>query len=297
MNKEVNELIKKIVSGLDETLPEEDIQNVTLEIEKFTNDWNNLDITSDFIFCKIMQDEELLAELIRRILPDLEFTKIEVIPQKTVDVGLDIHGVRFDIYVKGNDGTVVLIEMQVLNRGNLPKRMRYYSSMADADMLEKGIPYGKLKDCYIAIICPFDLFGKGLHKYTFTYSCKELEGLELGDGTTMIVLNADSKADDVDIRLKAFLDYVAGRPSDDEYVRRLDLAVRKARQNKEWRREYMTLYMRDLEKKEEGREEKRRLQIEKLLRKGKTAEEIIEFNDYPIELVKSVEESISATHS
>ena len=113
----------------------------------------------------------------------------------------------------------------------------------------------------------------------------------------MIVLNADSTADDVDDRLKAFLDYVAVRPSDDEYVKKLDSAVRKARQNKEWRREFMTLYMRDLEKKEEGREEERRLQIEKLLRKGKTAEEIIEFNDYPIELVKSVEESISATHS
>ena len=43
------------------------------------------------------------------------------------------------------------------------------------------------------------------------------------------------------------IDYVAGKTVDDEYVKKLDEAVRKARANKEWRREYMTLMMRDLE--------------------------------------------------
>ena len=31
--------------------------------------------------------------------------------------------------------------MQVLNQGNLPRRLRYYISMSDSDMLEKGIVY------------------------------------------------------------------------------------------------------------------------------------------------------------
>ena len=56
-------------------------------------------------------------------------------------------------------------------------------------------------------------------------------------------------------RLKAFLDYVVGIVSDDEYIQKLDRAVKKARMNKDWRREYMTLMMRDLENKEIGREE------------------------------------------
>ncbi len=55
------------------------------------------------------------------------------------------------------------------------------------------------------------------------------------DGTTKIVLNADSEANDIDPKLKAFLDYVAGKPSDDEYVNRLEEAVKKAKANKEWR--------------------------------------------------------------
>ena len=90
-----------------------------------------------------MQDKELLSELIRRILPDLEFNDIEIAAQKVIDVGWDIHGVRFDIYAKSDDGTAIKIEMQVLNKYNLPKRLRYYSSMADSEMFEKGVVYSK----------------------------------------------------------------------------------------------------------------------------------------------------------
>jgi predicted transposase YdaD len=49
----------------------------------------------------------------------------------------------------------------------------------------------------------------------------------------------------------------------------LDDEVHKAIENKEWRREYMTLYMRDLENiekgREEGREEERRESIKALI--------------------------------
>ena len=62
--------------------------------------------------------------------------------------------------------------------------------------------------------------------------------MELGDGTTKIVLNASGTVDDIDHRLKVFLDYVSGKSVDDEYIRKLDEAVRKAKMNKNWRREY-----------------------------------------------------------
>ena len=230
------------------------------------------------------------------ILPDLEFDDLEIFAQKSIELGKDIHGVRFDIFVKSNDGTVIEIEMQVLNQGNLPRRLRYYVSMSDSDMLEKGIVYSKLKDSYTIAICPFDYYAKGLHKYTFTNRCHEVDDLEMGDGTTKIVLNAVGTADDVHGKLKEFLNYVAGKPSDDEYVKKLDAAVYKARQNKEWRREYMTLLMRDLENQEigieKGREQRDREKIEAMLRKGKSVEEIVDFCDYPISLVKSVQESL-----
>ena len=114
---------------------------------------------------------------------------------------------------------------------------------------------------------------------------------------------ASKSSGDVNGPLGEFLDYVAGKPANDEYTKKVDAAVYKARQNKEWRREYMTLFMRDLENREMGIEEgieqgvnkEQRSQIERLLLKGKSVDEIVELCGYPIELVKSVQESLLVT--
>lgn len=58
--------------------------------------------------------------------------------------------------------------------------------------------------------------------------------------------------DDVSSDLKAFLKYIAGKTSDNHFVQALDNAVEKAKVNEEWRREYMTLLMRDKENFEKG---------------------------------------------
>jgi predicted transposase/invertase (TIGR01784 family) len=207
------------------------------------------------------------------------------------------------IFARSNDGTVITIEMQVVDQRNIPKRLRYYSSMSDSDMLDKGVLYSKLKDNYVIIICPFDFYKQGLHKYTFTNRCHEVEGLEMADGTTKIVLNANSTADDVNGPLREFLDYVAGKPANDEYTKKVDAAVYKARQNKEWRREYMTLFMRDLENREmgieegieQGKSQRDKEKIEVMLRKGRSPEEIADFCDYPLELVQAVQDSLLVT--
>ena len=276
--------------------------NTEADVEAaLAKEWESLRITNDFIFCKVMQDKELLTELIHLILPDVEFDDLEIIAQKTIELGADIHGVRFDIYVKSNDGEVFEIEMQVLNQGNLPRRLRFYSSMIDSDILDKGVTYSKLKNSYVIAICPFDYYGYGFHKYTFTNRCHEVDGLEMNDGTTKIVLNALGTMNDVSERLKEFLNYVAGKPSNDEYVRKLDVAVYRAKQNSKWRREFMTLAMRDLvnkekwteEGKEEGLEMERKRQIERLLKKGKSIDEIADLGGYTIDYVQKVIKSLS----
>ena len=112
-----------------------------------------------------------------------------------------------------------------------------------------------LKPSYIIFICSFDVFKKGRHIYTFENICKEDKSLNLGDDTTKIFLNADSNMDDVSKELRAFLDYVAGKKSDDTFIIKLEEAVKKARLTKEWRHEFMTLYMRERLDREKGREE------------------------------------------
>ena len=78
--------------------------------------------------------------------------------------------------------------------------------------------------------------------------------MELGDGTHTIFLNACGTMDDVSPKLKAFLDFVKGISSDDPFVRKLETRVREAKQNPDWRREFMTLSMLMQDKLEEGRE-------------------------------------------
>ncbi len=230
--------------------------------------WETLGIANDFMFGKIMQDAELCKELLQRILPDLEIDHIEYPEaQKGIRPDVDAKSVRLDVYVRDGKGTVYDIEMQVADTKELPKRSRYYQSMIDLQMIDKGQHYKELKPSYIIFICPFDLFGKGRHLYTFENICKEDTSVSLKDEAVRIFLNADSSQDDVSQELKAFLDYVAGKESEDDFVKRLAEAVEQARKNRKWRHEYMTLLMRDQENMEKG--------IEKGKIEGR-AEEIIE---------------------
>jgi len=124
-------------------------------------------------------------------------------------------------------------------------------------MLERGAMYRSLKKSYVIFICTFDLFGEGRHIYTFENRCVQDTSLALNDGTYRIFLNAKGTADDVSPECKAFLEYVAGKPSNDEFVQALEERVREVKMNKEWRRDYMTMHMRDLVNREDGREEGR----------------------------------------
>ena len=132
------------------------------------------------------------------------------------------------------------------------KVLDFHSSMIDLHELDKGEPYWKLKRSYVIFICTFDLFGMGRHQYTFENRCREDHGILLGDETVRMFLNTEGTMEDVGSDLKAFLDYVTGRKSDHRFVRMLEEEVKKAKQNREWRREYMTLLMRDQENIEKG---------------------------------------------
>ena len=90
--------------------------------------------------------------------------------------------------------------------------------------------------------------------YTFENVCKEDSEVILNDGAKKVFLNADGKNGTVSEELKVFLDYVAGRPSEDIFVKKLKRAVEKAKKNREWRHEYMTLLMRDRENRKIGKE-------------------------------------------
>ena len=88
--------------------------------------WEDLDITSDFMFGKIMQDKKLCLELLRRVFPEFRIKDIHVVEvQKEIRSGARQKYVRLDVYA--NDGIRRYdVEMQMQNYKSLSKRTRYY---------------------------------------------------------------------------------------------------------------------------------------------------------------------------
>ena len=247
----------------------------------------NLGISSDYIFGKVMLDKDLCLGLIRRILPDMEILDISMPEsQKSLKADADARGVRFDVFLRDQGGAAYDIEMEVRFSGHLPERTRYYASMIDMLSLDKGVPYKELKPCVIIFICPFDPFGSGRHIYTFRNFCVQQKDLELKDGTTKIFLNARGVKDDVSPELKAFLDYVAGISSEDAYVQKLAEAVEKSKIKREWRKEYMTLMMRDQENFDQGVEQGKKKIVLNLYQDGFGIDTIARLAEMDAENVK-----------
>lgn len=122
-----------------------------IKIEK----WEDLTISNDFLFSKLMRDKEICKEIIE-ILLNIKVGYITYLEeQKTIDIIYDKKSVRLDVYVE-DENKIYNIEMQVTNKKELAKRTRYYQAMIDLNTIEKGETYNKLKESYIIFICTFD---------------------------------------------------------------------------------------------------------------------------------------------
>lgn len=177
---------------------------------------------------------------------DVKIRKIEYPEkQKTLIERYGSKSIRLDVYVADEAGTVYDVEIQTTEIRYLPKRTRYYQSVIDLNILEKGEEYIKLRPAYVIFICTYDPFGQGRYVYTFENLCREDPRLALGDGATKIILNTKGSVGQISDDLKTLLRYMDGFAPGDDYTRELDRAVKDVRANEKWRREFMVLIERD----------------------------------------------------
>lgn len=171
-------------------------------------------------------------------------------PQSSMKFAADMHGVRFDAYIKSDEAWAD-IEMQTSKSGlSLGKRSRYYQSNMDMDCLEQGQDYEKLKKCYVIFICTFDYFGKDEALYYFQNWDYE-KGLKLDDFSYKIVLNTRCSVNKVPAKLRPLFAYInsAENVGGSELVDKIDERVQKFSTD-EWRRKQMTFeyYVKDKER-------------------------------------------------
>ena len=216
-----------------------------------------LTIMDDYMFGVVMSDLDNLKPLLEQILK-VNIAEIYFIErQKTEKEGYESHGARLDLYVKDTEGRVFNVEVQTTDKKNLAKRMRYYQSVIDVELLSPGANYNKLGLCFVLFICNYDEFDRGEYIYTFRNTCQEVPDLPLGDETVKVVVNTKGTVGEINDELKELLLYFDKGIATGAYTRKLDDAVNSVKASEERRHEYMVMMIREMEAREEAKEEGR----------------------------------------
>ena len=99
--------------------------------------YEDLFFTDDFLFCKIMENDEHICRRVIEILLGIEVERIEYTgKQETLSVDFEPRGIRLDVVAKGER-------------------------------------YEALPESFIVFICTSDPFGLGLPRYTVRQICEE----------------------------------------------------------------------------------------------------------------------------
>ncbi len=200
--------------------------------------FEDLTIADDFMFCKVMENEDLCKTFLEIILSEQIGEIKELSTQKAIISNLESKSVRLDILVKDEQNKIYNIEMQVVNQYNLAKRMRYYQSAIDLASLDKGMTYDKLSDTYIIFVCMFDYFHKNYPIYQFENICLKDTAILLKDGVKKIIINVEAFKNTRNQELKDLLKYIKTGISQSEFTRSLDVMVETLKSKITTRAEY-----------------------------------------------------------
>ena len=172
--------------------------------------FDELTIMDDYMFAQVMRNKKYLCPLLEHILGmkivDLKFVE----PQKTEKEGYESKGVRLDIYVESEDGTIYDVEVQTTDKRNLPKRMRFYQSIMDINFLNKGMDYNALKASYVIFICSYDEVGLNRCVSLFENICRDVPDKRLGDEAYKVIVYTRGNPDGISEELKEALRYLTG---------------------------------------------------------------------------------------
>ena len=240
--------------------------NLAKNIATVLATWEKMTITSDPLFGMVMENKEICLELINRALPHLKAKKIiQLVTQKDINV-VAARRVRYDVYVRDEHGNIIVIEMQVADKQNLPYRLRYYQEQIDHGVLLPGKNYQDLGDhpTYVIMFCDFDYYGRGWARYTFENTCLRDSTLKLGDQRTVVVFNALAKEFAQDEEpIKTFLALMRNQVDNrSKFITKIQNEIARVKQDPERRRGFMKFELELMDARREG--------MEKGIEKGET---------------------------
>ena len=271
--------------------------NVTTKLE-------DLNLVDKFLFDETVEDKESYQTIINILLEN----EIELLdkPQteKELRVSPQLRQIRLDVVSMDQEKKLYYTEMQKKDTGNLIRRSRYYQAQLDVSLLEPGsTDFNLLNDSCFILISPFDIFGRGLYRYTFEGTCKECPDLKLGDGAVRVFINTKGRnREDFSQEFLDFMEYInetTDAVADNTQSIRIKLIhkrVKKIKLSEKMGVKYMQrweelAYARQ-DGKAEGKAEGEEIKLIKLicrkLIKNKTPEEIGEDLEEDVEIIQKI---------
>lgn len=243
-------------------------------------------MTSDVFFGKVLEDEAACQEVIQILLAKPDFTVRKVKAQYSIR-NVENHSVTLDVLAEDVEGRLINIEMQVSEKEDHQKRVRYYQSSIDMSYLEKGVPYDQIPEVYMIFITLNDFLDQKSGIYYIERMIRN-HGTVVDNGIHEVYANLQYPCGDE--KMDELLAYF--KNSDSSYqTATFPNVVRKVRFLKE-KEEGVEIMCRILEKeRSEGRREGRREGKSEvacnLFAKGFAVEEVAGFVDEDMTVVEA----------
>ena len=118
------------------------------------SDLSSITLAHFLVFPEVMREPRLCRRFLEQVL-GIKIRKLEFV-QKEADFKESViyRGIRLDVYVEDDANSVYDVEMQ--NSVESFKRVRYYQSGIDRQILKSGGSYAKLKTSFIIMVCNYD---------------------------------------------------------------------------------------------------------------------------------------------
>jgi len=265
-----------------------------------TTKLTDLNLVDRFLFNETMEDKEAYQAAVSILLEN----EIELLEkpetEKELRVSPELRQIRLDVVSMDKAGRLYYTEMQQKDTKNLRKRSRYYQAQLDVSLLEPGSrDFNRLNDSCFILVAPFDIFGRGLYRYTFEGICRECPDLKLEDGAIRIFIN--TKGNNKQDFSQEFLDFMAyittttdeaAQRTESGKIKRIHRKVKQIRESERIGVRHMQLWEEQAEIRDEGRaqgkEEKLIQMVCKKLNKKKSVEEIAEDLEEEREVVERI---------
>ncbi len=263
-----------------------------------------LNLINRFLFDEVMEDRESYQATVSILLGEDIQLLDEPETEKELRVSPELREIRLDVVSMDKGGKLYYTEMQQKNTKNLRRRRRYYQAQLDVSLLAPGSKdFNLLSDSCLILVSPFDIFERGLYRYTFENICKECPDLKLEDGASRVFINTKGKNKcSFSQEFLDFMEYItnttdeAAERTKSQKIKRIHEQVKRIKLSEKMGVKYMQLWEEKAYIREEGYEEgyeegdKKRLihTICKKLRKGKALEQIADEVEESLDLVRGI---------